>query len=75
MKKNKLTKIALTIVFFIGMNSAFAQFPVDPDDDLDPDDAPLDPAPISDYLIPMLVVGITTAFVLLKKKDLIINNS
>ena len=74
MKINKLTKIVLTVVFFCGINGAFAQFPEDPDDDLDPNDAPLNPAPISDYLIPMLVIGVATAFILIKKKEVIVKN-
>lgn len=68
MRLSKVTKILLTMVFFFSMSSAFAQFPEDPDDNVDPGDAPLDPAPISDYLIPMLVLGVATAFILIKKK-------
>ncbi len=68
MKSNKITKIILTLVVFFSLTNAFAQFPEDPGDDVDPGDAPLDPAPISDYLIPMLVVGVATAFILLRKK-------
>ncbi|WP_432671657.1 hypothetical protein [Flavobacterium sp. SM2513] len=72
---NKLTKIALTVVLLFGMNSVFAQFPEDPDPDTDPEDGALDPAPISDYLIPMLVIGVATAFILLKKKELVVKNN
>jgi hypothetical protein len=68
MKLNKVTKTLLTLVFFFTVSGVFAQLPEDPDDDVDPIDAPLDPAPISDYLIPMLVLGVATAFVLLKKQ-------
>jgi hypothetical protein len=68
MKLNKVTKTLLTLVFFFTVSGVFAQLPEDPDDDVDPIDAPLDPAPISDYLIPMLVLGVATAFVLLKRK-------
>ena len=68
MRLSKVTKLILTMVFFFSMSSAFAQFPEDPDDNVDPGDAPLDPAPISDYLIPMLVLGVATAFILIKKK-------
>ena len=46
----------------------FAQLPEDPDPDPDGPSEPLDPAPIGDYLIPMFIVGIATAFILLKKK-------
>jgi hypothetical protein len=68
MKLSKVTKLVLTMVFFFSMSSAFAQLPEDPDDDVDPVDGPLDPAPINDYLIPMLVLGAATAFILVKKK-------
>ena len=68
MKINKVTKTLLILAFFFSVSGVFAQLPEDPDDDVDgPGDA-LDPAPISDYLIPMLVIGVATAFVLLKKK-------
>ena len=68
MKLNKVTKIIFTLVLFFGVSSVFAQFPEDPGDEVDPGDAPLDPAPIGDYLIPMLIAGVATAFILLKKK-------
>jgi hypothetical protein len=68
MKLNKVTKTLLTLVFFFTVSGVFAQLPEDPDDNVDPIDAPLDPAPISDYLIPMLVLGVSTAFILLKKQ-------
>lgn len=72
---NRLTKIALTVLFFFGINSASAQFPEDPDPNPDPENEPLNPAPISDYLIPMLVIGVATAFILLKKNELVVKNS
>ncbi len=68
MKLNKITKTLLTLVFFFSLSSAFAQLPEDPGDDVDPGDAPLDPAPIGDYILPMLVVGVASAYILLKKK-------
>ena len=68
MKLNKVTKIIFTLVFFFAVSSVFAQFPEDPDPDPDGPSEPLDPAPIGDYLIPMLIVGVATAFILLKKK-------
>ena len=68
MKLNKVTKIIFTLVFFFGVSSAFAQFPEDPDDDIDNPGDDLDPAPIGDYIIPMLIMGVGTAFILLKKK-------
>ena len=68
MNLSKITKTILTLVFFFGMSTAFAQFPEDPGDEVDPGDAPLDPAPIGDYILPMLVLGVATAYILLKKK-------
>ena len=69
MNLSKITKTILTLVFFFGMSTAFAQFPPeDPDDEIDNPGEPLDPAPIADYLIPMLIIGVATAFILLKKK-------
>ena len=68
MKTNKVTKIILTLVFFLSVSGMFAQLPVDPDPGEDPVDGPLDPLPIGAYLIPMFVLGIATAFILLKKK-------
>ena len=68
MNLSKITKTILTLVFFFGMSTAFAQFPEDPDPDPHGPSEPLDPAPIGDYLIPMLIVGVATAFILLKKK-------
>lgn len=68
MKLNKVTKIIFTLVLFFGMSSAFAQLPEDPDPDPDGPSEPLDPAPIGDYILPMLVLGVATAYILLKKK-------
>ena len=68
MKFNNLSKTILTLVFFFTVSGVFAQLPEEPGEDPDDNDAPLDPAPISDYLIPMLMVGVATAFILLKKK-------
>ena len=68
MKFKTITKAILTLVFFFTVSGVFAQFPEDPGDDVDPGDAPLDPAPIADYILPMLVLGVATAFILLKKK-------
>jgi hypothetical protein len=67
MKSNKVTKIILTLAFFFSVSALFAQ-PADPDPVPDDPSDPLDPAPIGDYLLPMLVLGIATAFILLKKK-------
>jgi hypothetical protein len=70
MKLNKMIKTILTLVLFLAVSTAFAQ-PIeepDPDGSGDSGNPPLDPAPIGDYMIPMLVLGIATAFVLLRKK-------
>lgn len=68
MKVNTTTKLVIALMFFFSVSGAFAQLPEDPDDNVDPVDGPLDPAPINDYLIPMLIIGMATAFILLKKK-------
>lgn len=70
MNKNKFLKTIVTFVMLIAVTSMFAQItPTDPDGDPDPEDGDLNPAPISDYLLPMLVVGVATAYVLLRKKS------
>ena len=74
MKSNTVIKTILIVVFFFFVGSISAQ-PVDPDDEWDPEDAPLNPVPISDYILPMLVVGVATAFFVLRKKDLQVKNS
>jgi hypothetical protein len=64
-KINKIVKIILPFVFLFVVSIASAQV----DEGLeDLDGAPLQPLPIKDYVIPMLLLGITTAFVLLRKK-------
>lgn len=70
MRLNIVTKLILTLVFFLSMSSAFAQFPENPNENPDSEDAELDPAPINEYLIPMLVLGVAVAFILIKKKGL-----
>lgn len=67
MKVNKVTKTILALAFFFSVSGMLAQ-PTNPDPVEDDPMAPLEPAPISDYLIPMLVLGVASAFVLLKKK-------
>jgi len=68
MKLNRVTKNILTLVVLFSLSTAFAKAPVDPDPVPDDPINPLNPAPIGDYLIPMLVFGMATAFVLLRKK-------
>ena len=72
MKLNKVIKIVLTLVLFLAVSSGFAQGPADVPDPGGTEDtpgSPLEPgAPIADYILPMLVVGIATAYVMLRKK-------
>ncbi len=70
MKLNKMIKTILTLVLFLAVSTSFAQPSGEPDPDGlgDSGNPPLDPAPIGDYLIPMLVLGVATAFVVLRKK-------
>lgn len=74
MKYNSLTKTVLVFVFFFFVGSIAAQ-PGGPDEDPDSEEAPLDPVPIGDYVIPMFIVGVATAFVLLKKRDPMVKKS
>ena len=72
MKLNNVIKTILTLVLFMFVTGAFAQPGEVPDPGGSGDDGnpPLNPgAPISDYILPMLVVGIATAYVLLRKKS------
>jgi hypothetical protein len=68
MKSNRTTKTILTLICFLALSSVFAQGPADPDPTADDPGADLNPAPIGDYVLPMLILGVVTAFVLLKKK-------
>lgn len=69
MKSKKRIKNLLYVVFFLTMSMpVFAQTGEDPDDEMDLEDAELNPAPIGDYIIPMLVLGVATAFILLRKR-------
>jgi hypothetical protein len=66
MNYRKIIKTMLPFVFFFVVSFAYAQ--ADPNEDPDDQNAPLDAAPIGDYIVPMLLLGIATAFVLLKKR-------
>jgi len=66
MKSNKVTKVILTLAFFFSVSGMFAN-PDNPNEIPDDSSAPLN-APIGDYIIPMLLLGMATAFVLLRKK-------
>jgi len=59
--KTKFTKIFYSFVFILTMNSLCAQ-------ENFTDDTTDIAAPINDYLIPMLVLGIVLGFFLIKKK-------
>jgi hypothetical protein len=69
MKSNKIVKLLLPFIFLFVVSITSAQGPIDEGlTDEDDDGAPLNPLPIEDYVIPMLLLGIATAFVLLRKK-------
>lgn len=69
MKLNKIIKITIAFLFFLCMSvPAFAQGEQAPDEE-DAGNEALNPAPIGDYILPMLVLGVATAFVLLRKKN------
>lgn len=69
MKQSKIFKLAIIVVFMLTVNTIFAQgTPADPDPLEDDENADLNPAPISDYLLPMLIIGVATAFILLRTK-------
>ena len=70
MNKNTMIKTFFTLALFFAFTTGFAQDPVDPDPTLDNPGAPLNPAPIGDYLVPMFILGIATAYVLLRKKEI-----
>lgn len=63
--KTKFTQILYSFVFILTMNSLCAQEGFEPDTT---DTA----APINDYLIPMLVLGIAIGFRLLRKRTAIV---
>jgi hypothetical protein len=67
MKFRKEIKTILLLVFFFAAANGFAQ--IDEPDEGTGGDGTLDPAPIGDYILPMLLLGIGTAFVLLKRRE------
>lgn len=71
MKSNKVVKtiIPFVFLFLFNMPCYAQQLGEDPDDTEDGEDAELNPVPIEDYIVPMLVLGIATAFILLRKKE------
>jgi len=71
MKISSTLKTLYILALFFCINSTFAT-PGEGDSNEDSGGAPLEPsaAPIDDYLIPMLIMGAVTAFVLLRKKSI-----
>ena len=68
MNKNAFIKTILTLVCFLAITTAFAQ-PAEVPGGGDGIGDPMEPvAPIGDYVLPMLVLGVATAYVLLRKK-------
>ena len=66
MKKKYLTLLA---VLFISALS-FAQGPEEADEEVDTEEELLDPAaPIGDYIIPMLLIGVFVAYRFLKQEN------
>lgn len=68
MNFNKLSTTIVALMFCLGVTTAFAQ-PEQPDDALDAENADLNPAPIGDYVLPMLLIGVVTAYILVRRKQ------
>ena len=68
MNFRKEIKTILLLVFFFAAAHGFAQGPDEVDEGTGGDGS-LNPAPIGDYIVPMLLLGVATAFVLLKKRE------
>lgn len=60
----------MTLALFLAVSTAFAQgLPGDVPGGGDGVGDPMEPvAPIADYILPMLAIGVVTAYVLLRKK-------
>lgn len=69
MNFNKLSTCIVILLFCLGTATAVAQ-PEQPDGDPDDENADLNPAPIGDYMLPMLLLGVATAYILLRKKPI-----
>lgn len=68
MNFRKNIKTFLLVVLFFITFQGFAQGPSEPDEGTG-GDGDLNPAPIENYIIPMLLLGVVTAFVLLKPRS------
>jgi hypothetical protein len=67
MNYRKTIKMIMHFVFFFVVFVAFAQGPSEIDETNDSDNVPLD-ATIDYYILPMVLLGIATATLLLKKR-------
>ncbi len=71
MKFNNIIKTILAVVLFMVVTNTFAQPGSEPDagGNEDNSESPLEPgASIADFILPMLMLGVATAYVLLRKK-------
>lgn len=69
--RKHLIIIMLPLLFSISANAQID----DPDEDEDGENAPLDPpASIDNYIIPMLIAGVSTAFYLMNRKQTVDRN-
>lgn len=62
-KKSLMVMVVVALFSF----SAYAQ--ADPDENEDGENELLNPTPINDYILPMLVVGVASGYYLIKKKS------
>lgn len=73
MKSKKLIQTIVPLVFFllVSMHSFAIQSGEQEPDDEDFEESELNPplASVGDYVMPMLVLGIATAFILLRKQN------
>lgn len=64
LQKKAILSIVLMMFFTVPVMAQFGETPEDEDEE----DTPLDPAPIDDYIVPLLLVGVVTGYYLLRKK-------
>ena len=69
MNFRKIIKSFLLLVLFFITFQGVAQTPGEPDEGTG-GDGNLNPAPIENYIVPMLLIGVVTAFVLLKPRSI-----